>query len=1052
MAQPINKQPETSYELHNQLNQYEFMRHNKELPQLSINANALNDFLFSRNTIDKMLLKFDIDFAEETRSLNFLKNTSDLYDPLKDENLNEVLDAYLTVCECDTCFRCLTYDYPKGFFRTPISKDKQAVSCTSYVTDMLAKVYHLKPTNDKPAVSYAFNNEKNVNVPQTKTDIVTGFVLRSSLTDLICIDFDIPKDLSNDDKELIRRNILYCFYKDIMGPNEDIDWDIERLMFDVSGSGGLHVWLKCDIDDWFNSLTTDSIIGVKNVMSNYDSGDEKTNDILHNNVSVDIFFNNASRLGVNNKGEPKNDRGVLLPGSYAKPKDGAKVINYYSLPDITIDASRNPLTYKEFIARSNLITLPKTEEEFVSIAKKGNNKGNKEDDEDAKSTDGKKSFTNVIKHTFNEGDSLTKHPIEKPLLKLIVDGFDSNIEMHCDSNGKQAVEEVNTFLVATALLAAYTEDNDDEVYANFEDVSEAYEGICNKCTLTAKAAAGNAYKSQWERFVNEGTKASTWGGLLTILKTFNEEYYNNTIKPYLRAMLHGNEIPFEDDTYTIQHLKNEARSKIYESLNEAVRSIKRCVATLYDTPGFMIRAFDRTTGGSRIDIKDYAALKNTTGLPIINYNELVLKRRVGRPAKDQEDEYEVKTNKELLVDILKKPCILEQLDSFESFVTIKTSNDEILEAECNVKVYPLYRGPPVTEYDPELAKKFINIMRERVYYKRPLDFLFSTVAYKLRYPEVFSDKLFINYGKGNNGKSLLSHALLAMFGEVVGYEGSYQYMVEGKYNGWMDKKLFVTMEEGKRNEKRGRNYKMELWAKLVTSEKGDLRKMYNDPRSFTNEAIYMLNTNYNDLCGLAYSEQAFREEGDDSVRQRLVIIEWKPLDEDQKVFRSKMNEFMNKRDIITTRKFIYSLYKYLREEYEIPEDYDEGRYDGEEKYEYLNRFTDRISSPYSDVIVEDFNKPAVERVIQQSKQEGYYYATYTSIKTLLEKMLPSNTSCADIATKLGGEFCKNLYKHTGGKGTSRGIVLTEQQYIKLLGITEQEFNVATDVSGNVDGL
>ena len=83
-----------------------------------------------------------------------------------------------------------------------------------------------------------------------------------------------------------------------------------------------------------------------------------------------------------------------------------------------------------------------------------------------------------------------------------------------------------------------------------------------------------------------------------------------------------------------------------------------------------------------------------------------------------------------------------------------------------------------------------------------------------------------------------------------------------------------------------------------------------------------MNTNDPKLYGFVRTD-------DDAALDRLVIVEFKPSNMTKKQFNDKAEYFLGNRD------FSYSLYKYLLEELEIPDDFTISRYDGIEKDEFI---------------------------------------------------------------------------------------------------------------------
>ena len=115
---------------------------------------------------------------------------------------------------------------------------------------------------------------------------------------------------------------------------------------------------------------------------------------------------------------------------------------------------------------------------------------------------------------------------------------------------------------------------------------------------------------------------------------------------------------------------------------------------------------------------------------------------------------------------------------------------------------------------------------------------------------------------------------------------------------------------------------MERVIKRLTTIASSSRAMYRETESARNQAIVGFNTNQNELYGLVRADQA--------TLSRLVIIEFKPKPKDLNWDEIK-DKFINQKD------FAYSLYRYLLEDFEIPETFNTCRYISIDKDEFIKK-------------------------------------------------------------------------------------------------------------------
>ena len=230
-----------------------------------------------------------------------------------------------------------------------------------------------------------------------------------------------------------------------------------------------------------------------------------------------------------------------------------------------------------------------------------------------------------------------------------------------------------------------------------------------------------------------------------------------------------------------------------------------------------------------------------------------------------------------------------------------------------------YRPPVKRNYNKAIVEEWLAFMKTRVVHDKPFMEELYSHAYRLRNPHAFIEKFFIHYGKRNSGKSFLAATLAAIYPNLANVAVQ-ERQLKDIFNSFISEKLHIHIEELE-NENYQNRY-IETLIKQYTTKNGSARIMYKGNEEVINCAIIGMNTNDPKLYGFVRTD-------DDAALDRLVIIEFKPSDLSKKQFRDKAEYFLGNRD------FSYSLYKYLLEDLEIPEDFTISRYDGIEKDEFI---------------------------------------------------------------------------------------------------------------------
>jgi hypothetical protein len=200
-------------------------------------------------------------------------------------------------------------------------------------------------------------------------------------------------------------------------------------------------------------------------------------------------------------------------------------------------------------------------------------------------------------------------------------------------------------------------------------------------------------------------------------------------------------------------------------------------------------------------------------------------------------------------------------------------------------------------------------------------------AWRLRNPEDFISKFFIHYSKeGNTGKSFFVSCLASIYGQLSNI-GATPYQLSGdKFNSWMFESLFIFIEEAQRSDNNNYETKdLEATIKRITTRNGSNRGMQKVCKADEHRAIVGMNCNTSDLYGMIRTR-------DEALKSRLVITEFKP----NQLSKRELNKIT--KDFIRDPCFGYSLYRYLKDDLDIPEDYCTDRYEGEDKDQFFEKY------------------------------------------------------------------------------------------------------------------
>ena len=681
-------------------------------------------------------------------------------------------------------------------------------------------------------------NEKHSNL---KIGKITGFALSISTSPYVVVDIDINKEMSDD-----RRDKVRSYFEDLINEN--------NIKVVRTGSGGFHLYSL-----WDNSFKPNKDSFVK-AFSFSDDDDV-------NEFDIDVFvpFDNG-----------KKSRCVVLPGSICKNKNGELGDKYELIKDVN---DKDLITFTEL--RNALY-------EFVGVEFQFENNVQLKVDEDAIDALIDKIDTENEGSEFvneNEGaefvDENVNSIMNKKLFEVLYKGFDENIEIHKDCGAKLTVE-VSILPIITALNACIN----DEI--TNEDVNDAIDYIYEHAKLTPNA------KENYYRLIqrNGDKKAKHYGGLFTILKTYNSVYYNSYVLPLLKS---GGASPedFINDRYTFTDFKKDLYK--FSTFKEYINNLVKCLAFIDNGKYIIKEKVNNRIKFSVLNKSELNELFNFDGeykeSKIITEEDVEKAKKNHRKALKAGDIILI-THKLVFMKELRKPKVQVQFKRFEKVDLIGD----------DVNVFGLYRPPNPKEcYDqienePELIDHFLKLLNDQAYdenSRESLKHFINTNAYLLQYRKK-SNVFFIKYSSiGNTGKNYIDTAFSKLY-EGFTLNGVTEQQINEKHNGGLIGKLYRAYDEF--DNSNYQNKRIDNIVKRLTNDKIAGRAMNADTKEETDYSIDVLNTNHPNAYGLL--------KGDKALLSRLCILRLKERD-------IRESEFRDYIDVIDNKNFAYSLYTYL---------------------------------------------------------------------------------------------------------------------------------------------
>lgn len=392
-----------------------------------------------------------------------------------------------------------------------------------------------------------------------------------------------------------------------------------------------------------------------------------------------------------------------------------------------------------------------------------------------------------------------------------------------------------------------------------------------------------------------------WMMLVWILKYHAKDYYTK----HFKKVFMGNNAKFLNSTTTWNKFLT---NKQFDTITDLISKISECVAAIGGNEEFIVRKIKKRkltlVKHSRTEFISLASVSVKVKTTKEEREEMKAKKK------------KVKEYKCFSLDTLVK--ITEYLDKLPNF------------EECEIytsdkKVLSLYQPPRPTNYNSQLINNWLRFVKSLIEpdYVPALNELFSSISYKLRNPDRFIRKFFVQYGKGNDGKSYLISCLATIFAPFCNHGIKFSQMTKDQFNSWTVKLLLLWMEEVQGNRDNVDVLQLSELVKQVTTPQVSTRAMHHECELSNNIGIIGLNTNQKDLKGLTRADSA--------TKSRLVIIKYQGYKHgDDLEFEEKCTEFIEHPD------FAWSLYYYFMNEYEIPKDFKTNRYNGKEKEEFIN--------------------------------------------------------------------------------------------------------------------
>jgi hypothetical protein len=201
-----------------------------------------------------------------------------------------------------------------------------------------------------------------------------------------------------------------------------------------------------------------------------------------------------------------------------------------------------------------------------------------------------------------------------------------------------------------------------------------------------------------------------------------------------------------------------------------------------------------------------------------------------------------------------------------------------------------------------------------------------------------------------------------------------------------------------------RNKEFETTIKQFTTREASDRRLYKGTVKGEHHAIIGLNTNQPDLYGLI--------RGDNALIERLVILHFKPKDEDTKWGEMRKDLCLDNR--ARRNDIAYSLYKYLRDDYIIKQKFSPSRYYEQEKFDLINKLRQSNKNSIDSWFCEFRSWTTADSnysVFKSASWGGVNYVYCKKLETFTNYRDTTKSNCNSTIFKQ-----ENVYKYLTSKG------------------------------------
>ena len=176
-------------------------------------------------------------------------------------------------------------------------------------------------------------------------------------------------------------------------------------------------------------------------------------------------------------------------------------------------------------------------------------------------------------------DDYKQYTISDELAESLVNGL-VGLEIHNDGGSRCIDDEITLFTLFQAINSLSN-----------KYVDEAYDNVRNKCKLT-----DNAFINFDKSILRYQHLQSSPFVLVKIIKRWNNEYYEEHVKPLLNVYeIVMNKIDL-NDSFNLNNIREKAESKKYHSKKEVIEDLSKVIRYIDDgSESYVIKSFDTFT-------------------------------------------------------------------------------------------------------------------------------------------------------------------------------------------------------------------------------------------------------------------------------------------------------------------------------------------------------------------------------------------------------------------------------------------------------------------------